>query len=109
MTYGFSKKCRFWRGVLLAFSVAAFTAFSASAVTIHRSFQTREAGFGFGTGTAGVAYPVGARIDKAIDEARQKEAEQMYVSKGWHSVSDILASHRMHPTAADLMIGGRSI
>ena len=74
--------CRFWRGVLLAFSVAALTAFSASATTIHRSFRTREAGFGFGTGTAGVAYPVDAKIDKAIDEARQKEAERVKVIIG---------------------------
>ena len=55
---------------------------SASAVTIHRSFRTREAGFGFGTGTAGVAYPVDARIDKAIDEARQKEAAKTKVIIG---------------------------
>ena len=55
---------------------------SASAVTIHRSFRTREAGFGFGTGTAGVAYPVDARVDKAIDEARQKEAAKTKVIIG---------------------------
>ena len=73
---------RFWRGILLAFSIATLTVLSASAVTIHRSFRTREAGFGFGTGTAGVAYPVDARIDKAIDEARQKEAEKVKVVIG---------------------------
>ena len=67
---------------MLAFSIAALTAFSASAVTIHRSFRTREAGVGFGTGTAGVAYPVDAKIDKAIDEARQKEAEKTKVIIG---------------------------
>lgn len=48
-------------------------AFSASATTIHRSFLTREAGVAFGTGMAGVAYPVDAKVDKAIDEARQKD------------------------------------
>ena len=53
-----------------------------AATTIHRSFRTREAGIGFGTGTAGVAYPVDARIDKAIDEARQKEAEKTKVIIG---------------------------
>ena len=74
--------CRFWRGVLLAFLVAALTAVSASAITIHRSFRTREAGFGFGTGTAGIAYPVDAKIDKAIDEARQNEAEKTKVIIG---------------------------
>ena len=67
---------------MLAFSIAALTVFSASAVTIHRSFRTREAGVGFGTGTAGVAYPVDAKIDKAIDEARQKEAEKTKVIIG---------------------------
>ena len=77
-----SKMCTFWRGALLAFSIAALTVFSASAVTIHRSFRTREAGVGFGTGTAGVAYPVDAKIDKAIDEARQKEAEKTKVIIG---------------------------
>ena len=55
---------------------------SASAVTIHRSFRTREAGVGFGTGTASVAYPVDARVDKAIDEARQKEAAKTKVIIG---------------------------
>ena len=67
---------------MLAFSIAALTVFSASAVTIHRSFRTREAGVGFGTGTAGVAYPVDAKIDKAIDEARQKEAAKTKVIIG---------------------------
>ena len=73
---------RFWRGILLAFSIATLTVLSAPAVTIHRSFRTREAGVGFGTGTASVAYPVDARIDKAIDEARQKEAEKTKVIIG---------------------------
>ena len=82
MTYNFSIKFRFWRGILLAFSIATLTVLSAPAVTIHRSFRTREAGFGCGTGTAGVAYPVDARIDKAIDEARQKEAEKVKVVIG---------------------------
>ena len=82
MTYNFSIKFRFWRGILLAFSIATLTVLSAPAVTIHRSFRTREAGVGFGTGTASVAYPVDARVDKAIDEARQKEAEKVKVIIG---------------------------
>ena len=45
---------------------AAFLATPLWGVTIHRSFRTREAGIGFGTGTASVVYPVDARIDKAI-------------------------------------------
>ena len=73
---------RFWRGILLAFSIATLTVLSAPAVTIHRSFRTREAGVGFGTGTASVAHPVDARIDKAIDEARQKEAAKTKVIIG---------------------------
>ena len=67
---------------MLAFSIATLTVLSASAVTIHRSFRTREAGVGFGTGTASVAYPVDARVDKAIDEARQKEAAKTKVIIG---------------------------
>ena len=67
---------------MLAFSIATLTVLSAPAVTIHRSFRTREAGVGFGTGTASVAYPVDARVDKAIDEARQKEAEKVKVIIG---------------------------
>ena len=65
--------------VVLAFSLVAL---QSAAVTIHRSFRTREAGFGFGTGRAGVAYPVDAKIDKAINEARQKEAEKTKVIIG---------------------------
>lgn len=80
--FNFSIKFRFWRGILLAFSIATLTVLSASAVTIHRSFRTREAGVGFGTGTASVAYPVDARVDKAIDEARQKEAAKTKVIIG---------------------------
>ena len=67
---------------MLAFSIATLTVLSAPAVTIHRSFRTREAGVGFGTGTASVAHPVDARVDKAIDEARQKEAEKVKVIIG---------------------------
>lgn len=48
--------------------VVTLIALQAAGVTVHRSFRTREAGVGFGTGTAGVAYPVDAKIDKAIDE-----------------------------------------
>ena len=42
----------------------------------------REAGFGFGTGRASVVYPVDAKLDQAIDEARQKEAERVKVVIG---------------------------
>ena len=65
--------------IVLAFSLIAL---QSAAVTIHRSFRTREAGIGFGTGTAGVAYTVDAKIDKALDEARQKEAEKTKVISG---------------------------
>ena len=66
----------------LVVAVVSLIALQSAAVTIHRSFRTREAGFGFGTGTATVAYPVDAKIDKAIDEARQKEAEKTKVIIG---------------------------
>lgn len=68
-----------WVFIAAVFGCAAATLFPLSATTIHRSFRTREAGFGFGTGTATVAYPVDAKIDKAINEARQKEAEKTKV------------------------------
>ena len=66
----------------LIVAVVSLIALQSAAVTIHRSFRTREAGVGFGTGTAGVAYPVDAKVDKAIDEARQKEAEKTKVIIG---------------------------
>ena len=66
----------------LVVAVVSLIVLQSAAVTIHRSFRTREAGFGFGTGTATVAYPVDAKIDKAIDEARQKEAEKTKVIIG---------------------------
>lgn len=62
--------------------MVALVALQSAAVTIHRSFRTREVGVGFGTGGAGVAYPVDAKVDKAIDEARQKEAEKAKVVIG---------------------------
>ena len=62
--------------------VVTLIALQAAGVTVHWSFRTREAGVGFGTGTAGVAYPVDAKIDKAIDEARQKEAEKTKIIIG---------------------------
>ena len=51
--------------IVLAFSLVAL---QSAAVTIHRSFRTREAGFGFGTGTAGVAHPVDFRIAAATEK-----------------------------------------
>ena len=69
------------RGVT-ALTLVLLIALQSAAVTIHRSFRAREAGIGFGTGAAGVAYPVDAKIDKAIDEARQKEAEKAKVIIG---------------------------
>ncbi len=41
--------------------------------TIHRSFRSREIGFG---GVAGAVVPVDSRIDKAIDEGRVKAKER---------------------------------
>ena len=62
--------------------VVSLIALQSAATTIHRSFRTRESGFGFGTGTAGVAYPVDAKIDKAIDEAAEKDAAKTKVIIG---------------------------
>ena len=74
---------------LIVVAVSLIALQSASAVTIHRSFRTREAGFGFGTGTAGVAYPVDARIDKAIDEAQTREdlIDPAIETAGWTKTS----------------------
>ena len=46
-------------------------ALSSSALTIHRSFTHREAGFGFGTGSATVSVPIDRRAATALDEARE--------------------------------------
>ena len=51
--------------IVLAFSLVAL---QSAAVTIHRSFRTREAGFDFGTATAGVAFPVDLRITAATEK-----------------------------------------
>ena len=51
--------------IVLAFSLVVL---QSAAVTIHRSFRTREAGIGFGTGTAGVAHPVDLRIAAATEK-----------------------------------------
>ena len=72
----------FMKRDVAALTLVLLIALQSAAVTIHRSFRTREAGRGFGTGAAGVAYPVDAKIDKAIDEARQKEAEKAKVIIG---------------------------
>lgn len=53
-----------------------------SALTLHRSFRTREAGVGFGAGSATVAYPVDAKVAKALDEAAEKEATKVKVIIG---------------------------
>ena len=45
-----------------------------AAGVIHHSFRTREAGFGFGTGEATVAYPVDSKVAAALDEAEEKDA-----------------------------------
>lgn len=54
---------------------------SGEALTLHRSFRTREVGFGGGSGVS-VAVPVDARIDKAIDEGRAAEAKRPRVLVG---------------------------
>ena len=53
----------------------------AAALTLHRSFRTRDVGFGGGSGVS-VAVPVDARIDKAIDEGRAAAAKRPRVLVG---------------------------
>ena len=64
---------------MLALSVAVLTAVSASAVTIHRSFRTREVGFG---GGASASVPVDSRVAAALDDATEKDAAKTKVIIG---------------------------
>ena len=70
--------CNMFAAAVVAVGLAA----SASAVTIHRSFRTREAGVGFGSGTAGVVYPVDSKVAAALDEAAEKDAAKTKVIIG---------------------------
>ena len=63
-------------------AVVSLIALQSAAVTLHRSFCTREAGFGFGTGKATVAYPVDSRVAAALDEADEKNAAKIKVIIG---------------------------
>ena len=85
---------RFKRRLLLAASLSLGLAFPTDALTIHRSFRTREAGFSFGTGTATASYPVDARIDQALDAAREHEAQKAKVIVG--KVTRILDGATIH-------------
>ena len=67
---------------MLAFSIAVLLAVSASSAIIHRSFRTCEAGFGFGTGKATIAYPVDSRVAAALDEADEKNVAKTKVIIG---------------------------
>ena len=58
---------------------AAVTALPLSAITVHRSFRSRDVGFG---GGAGVSVPVDSRLSAALDEAARKEAERTKVVIG---------------------------
>lgn len=82
------------RRLLLAASLSLGLALPTDALTIHRSFRTREAGFSFGTGTATIAYPVDARIDQALDAAREHEAQKTKVVVG--KVTRILDGAAIH-------------
>ena len=63
----------------LVLSLSLFAALRGQALTIHRSFRSRDVGFG---GGSGVSVPVDARVDKAIDEGRAKEADRPKVLVG---------------------------
>lgn len=45
-----------------------------SALTLHRSFRTREVGFCFGAGRETVSYPVDTKVAMTLDEAAEKDA-----------------------------------
>ena len=82
-----AKKCRFCQTVHLrtccnVFSVmvvAVAMTFSAFAATIHRSFRSRDVGFG---GGASVSVPVETKIAQALDAAAEKEAARTKVIIG---------------------------
>ena len=59
--------------------VAVAMTFSASAATIHRSFKSRDVGFG---GGASVSVPVETKIAQALDAVAEKEAARTKVQKG---------------------------
>ena len=63
---------------LVAAVVVAMT-FSASAATIHRSFRSRDVGFG---GGVSVSVPVDAKVAQALDEAAEKDAAKTKVIIG---------------------------
>lgn len=60
--------------ILFLVLLVSLVAWQSAGLVLHRSFRTREAGFGLGTGKATVAYPVDAKVDKALDEAAEKDA-----------------------------------
>jgi len=66
------------RAGLVALAVLG-TALRGEALTFHRSFRTRDVGFG---GGVGVSVPVDTRVSQAIDEGRAKEAERTKVLIG---------------------------
>lgn len=70
------------RALFAAGLVAAAIAPDAGAIVIHRSFRSREVGFGFGTGSARVAVPLEAKAAKALDEALETEANRPAVVVG---------------------------
>ena len=72
----------FMKRDVAALTLVLLIALQSAAVTIHRSFRTREAGFGFGTGKATVAYPVDSRVAAALDEADEKDAAKAKVTIG---------------------------
>lgn len=57
-------------------AVACGTCLAVSARTFHRSFAHREVGYGFGTGSAGVSFPVDRRIAVQVDNARMELARK---------------------------------
>jgi len=66
-----------WRSVLSFMAVLVLQ--EGPALTIHRSFRSREVGFG---GGIGAVVPVESRVSDAIDEGRAKSAERTRVYVG---------------------------
>ena len=60
--------------ILFLVLMVTLVAWQSAGLVLHRSLRTREAGVGLGTGSATVAYPVDAKVAKALDEAAEKEA-----------------------------------
>ena len=72
---------------IIALVIVALIALQSAAVTIHRSFRTREVGFG---GGVSASVPVDAKVAAALDEAEEKDAAKTKVIIGTAYLSSLI-------------------